>query len=185
MLRFKGHVAVEPRGYQSLGTGPLDRFYKADDRWFFLSVSSGGDGASQLNGVEGLEAIDPSADGLEQRLEAVFVGQPAAVWVERLRKAGISAQEHVPVKELMTDAYVKARGLSVEQEVEGVGTTTAPGLSVRLSRTPMRLGETPRRPGSDAPQILEEIGMADQLSRLEKAWVLQLNDLPPAWAGGG
>jgi crotonobetainyl-CoA:carnitine CoA-transferase CaiB-like acyl-CoA transferase len=185
MLRFNGHVAVEPRGYQSLGIGALDRFYKADDRWFFLSVSSGGDGASQLNGVEGLEAIDPSADGLEQRLEAVFVGQPAAVWVERLRKAGISAQEHVPVKELMTDAYVKARGLSVEQEVEGVGTTTAPGLSVRLSRTPMRLGETPKRPGSDAPQILEEIGMADQLSRLEKAWVLQLNDLPPAWAGGG
>jgi crotonobetainyl-CoA:carnitine CoA-transferase CaiB-like acyl-CoA transferase len=182
MLSFKGHVSSEPRGYHAFGTGQLDRFYKAQDRWFFLSVSGGRDGgASQLDGVEGLGAVDADVDNLEQRLEALFAGAPAAVWVERLRKAGVSAHEHVPVKDLMTDAYVKARGLSVTQDVEAVGITTAPGLSVRLSRTPMRLGETPRRPGSDAPQILEEIGMADQLPKLEKAWVLQVNDLPGAW----
>jgi hypothetical protein len=48
----------------------------------------------------------------------------------------------------------------------------------------MRLGE-PHRPGADAAAILERIGMADALPKLEKAWVLQANDLPPAWAGGG
>jgi len=87
----------------------------------------------------------------------------------------------VPVGELMQDAYVRGRGLSVSQEVDGVGTTTAPGLSVRLSRTPMRLGEPTHRPGADAAKILGRLDMADELAKLEKAWVLQVNDLPPAW----
>jgi crotonobetainyl-CoA:carnitine CoA-transferase CaiB-like acyl-CoA transferase len=107
----------------------------------------------------------------------------AATWVRRLTKAGIAAHAVVPVAELMQDEHVKRRGLSVSQTVEGAGETTAPGLSVRFSRTPMRLGKI-HRPGSDAPQILERIGMADQLEKLEKAWVLQAHDLPPAWGGG-
>ena len=67
----------------------------------------------------------------------------------------------------------------------GVGDTTAPGLPVRLSRTPMRLGDPPRRPGSDAPAILKEVGLEAELSKLENSWVLQVKDLPAAWAGGG
>jgi crotonobetainyl-CoA:carnitine CoA-transferase CaiB-like acyl-CoA transferase len=187
MLQYKGHVADEPRGYGVLGTSPFNRFYKARDRWFFLSIAGGANGAeaSSLQRVEGLEALVLSAVTLEEVLEKKFATDTADTWVSRLRSAGISAQAHVTVAELMQDSYVQKRGLSVSQVVEGVGETTAPGVSVSLSRTPMRVGETPRRPGSDAPQILEEIGMADQLSRLEKAWVLQVNDLPPAWGGGG
>jgi crotonobetainyl-CoA:carnitine CoA-transferase CaiB-like acyl-CoA transferase len=86
----------------------------------------------------------------------------------------------VHVKDLMADPNVKARGLSVSQHVENVGETTAPGLSVRLSRTPMRLGE-PHQPGSDAEAILTELGIADELDKLEKAWLLQVHDLPRAW----
>jgi hypothetical protein len=56
-----------------------------------------------------------------------------------------------------------------------------PGLSVRLSATPMRLGDRIHPPGSDAPAILEELGMAGELPKLEQAWVLQVSDLPPAW----
>jgi len=101
--------------------------------------------------------------------------------VARLRAAGIAAQARVPVAELMTDPYVRQRGLSVAQEVEGVGETIAPGLPVKLSRTPMRVGDPPRRPGSNAADILAELGMHNELDKLENAWVLQVNDLPPAW----
>jgi crotonobetainyl-CoA:carnitine CoA-transferase CaiB-like acyl-CoA transferase len=87
----------------------------------------------------------------------------------------------VPVAELMVDPYVRQRGLSVSQQVEGIGETTAPGLPVKLSRTPMRVGAPPRRPGSDAPSILEELGLQEELPKLEKAWVLQANDLGAAW----
>jgi len=103
------------------------------------------------------------------------------VWVARLRARGIAAQVRVPVAELMLDPYVRRRGLSVSQQVDGVGETTAPGLPVRLSQTPMRLGGPPRRPGSDAASILQELGLAEELAELENAWVLQVNDLNSAW----
>ncbi|MBV8083662.1 MAG: CoA transferase [Chloroflexi bacterium] len=167
MLAFAGHEPDDARGYMTLGTGPLNRFYQAGDgKWLFLAAHSG------LPTVEGL---DPA------RLEESFTSAPAAEWVRRLRQAGVPAQERVPVDELMADPYVRERGLAVHQQIEGMGDTTAPGLPVRLSRTPMRVGDTPRRPGSDAPAILKELGLEAELPRLEKAWVLQVNDLPPAW----
>jgi crotonobetainyl-CoA:carnitine CoA-transferase CaiB-like acyl-CoA transferase len=169
---FKGHH--EPRGYTALGTGPLDRFYQGSDgKWFFLSLPERD--ASRLDPL----GLSPA------NLEMQFAREPASVWVERLREQGISAQMRVPVAELMVDPYVRQRGLSVTQQVVGVGETTAPGLPVRLSRTPMRLGDPPRQPGSDAANILDELGMSDRLAKLEQAWVLQVNDLNPAWAAGG
>jgi formyl-CoA transferase len=175
MLKYKGHERREPRGYTALGTGPLNRFYRASNGWFFLAVPR--EDAAKLSSVEGLGNVDES----EESLEKAFAAEDAATWVARLRKAGLSAQAWVRVAELMEDPYVRKRGLSVTQEVEGVGTTTAPGVTVRLSRTPMRVGQAPRRPGSDAGAILDELGLAEALPRLEKQWVLQVNDLPGAW----
>jgi len=85
------------------------------------------------------------------------------------------------VAELMADPWVQSHGLSVTQTVEDVGDVTMPGLSVRLSDTPMRLGGPPHRPGSDAALILQELGMEDALLALTRAWVLQTSDLPSAW----
>jgi crotonobetainyl-CoA:carnitine CoA-transferase CaiB-like acyl-CoA transferase len=180
MLEYAGHVADEPRGYEALGTSPLNRFYQASDRWFFLAAPlmdaaclSTVDGLEDTAGLEGAE--------LERALEATFAELPAAVWVERLLRAGASAHAVVPAAELMADPAVCAQGLSVTQSVEVVGEATMPGLSVRLSRTPMRLGEPPHRPGSDAAQILDELGIGDRLPGLARAWALQVEDLPPAW----
>jgi crotonobetainyl-CoA:carnitine CoA-transferase CaiB-like acyl-CoA transferase len=179
MLSHSGHVADEPRGYDALGTGTLNRFYRAQDRWFFLAVPQ--DKVALLRGVEGLNTNGAEGSGLEAALEVHFATQPAETWVARLRDAGLSAQTHIPLAELMQEPYVKKRGLSVSQTVEGVGETTAPGLSVRLSRTPMRLGDPPRRAGCDAEAILTELGMAHELPKLERAWVLQVHDLGSAW----
>jgi crotonobetainyl-CoA:carnitine CoA-transferase CaiB-like acyl-CoA transferase len=181
MLRFDGYVANEPRGYGALGTGPLNRLYQAADRWFFLALPE--KDAAKLSKVAGLNVEGLSGTKLEAVLSDAFAGEPATTWVQRLRDADIAAHEIVPVAELMQDEYVKKAGLSVSQTVAGVGETTAPGLSVRFSRTPMRMGEI-HQPGSDAPAILERIGLADQLEKLERAWVLQAHDLPPAWSGG-
>ena len=38
VLDYRGHTSDEPRGYMTLGSGPLNRFYKAQDRWFFLAL---------------------------------------------------------------------------------------------------------------------------------------------------
>jgi hypothetical protein len=45
----------------------------------------------------------------------------------------------------------------------------------------MRVGEPPHQPGSDAAAILQELGMQDAMAKLHRAWVLQVDDLPPAW----
>jgi hypothetical protein len=45
----------------------------------------------------------------------------------------------------------------------------------------MRLGSPPHRPGSDAEAILQELGMAEAVPALARAWVLQASDLPSAW----
>jgi crotonobetainyl-CoA:carnitine CoA-transferase CaiB-like acyl-CoA transferase len=101
--------------------------------------------------------------------------------VERLRTVGIAAHAKMTVAELMLDPCLRERGLSITQRVEGTGDATMPGLSVHLSRTPMRLGDRCHRPGSDGPAILAEIGLADMREALEKSWVLRTQDLPPAW----
>ena len=179
VLQYTGRACDEPRGYMTLGTGPLNRFYKAQDRWFFLAAP--GSAAGKLADVEGLEMGALDGSELEKALEDQFSRGPADIWVQRLRRQGIAAQVRVPVAELMTDPYVRQRGLSVSQDVVDIGETTTPGLPVRLSRTPMRLGDPPRRPGSDAPRILEELGLGEELPKLEKAWLLQVADLPAAW----
>jgi crotonobetainyl-CoA:carnitine CoA-transferase CaiB-like acyl-CoA transferase len=146
VLDYQGRVTNEPRGYEALGTSPLQRFYQARDGWFFLAATAAD--ASRLGAVEGLQIANLEASTLEQELEAQFAALPTAVWVDRLRQASVSAHAVVPVAELMVDPWVRSHGLSVTQAVEGVGDVTMPGLSVTLSATPMRLGDPPHRPGS-------------------------------------
>jgi crotonobetainyl-CoA:carnitine CoA-transferase CaiB-like acyl-CoA transferase len=76
---------------------------------------------------------------------------------------------------------VRARGLSVSQDVAGVGSCTMPGVSPRLSDTPALAGYPPRRPGEDARQVLASVGLADRLDALERGWVVRATDLPAAW----
>jgi crotonobetainyl-CoA:carnitine CoA-transferase CaiB-like acyl-CoA transferase len=175
MLDYNGYVDKQPRGYGALGTGTLNRYYKASDGWFFLAVPERD--AEKLAGVEGLGGLTKPA---EHELESAFESEGADTWVTRIRNAGLSAHAVIHIKDLMVEPSVVARGLSVSQHVDGAGETTAPGLPVQLSRTPMRLGEV-RVPGGDAEAILTELGMKDQLERLEKQWVLQVHDLPKAW----
>jgi crotonobetainyl-CoA:carnitine CoA-transferase CaiB-like acyl-CoA transferase len=182
VLDYEGAVSDEPRGYEALGTSHLNRFYRAQDRWFFVAARP--EDASRLCAINGLHVngLDSCKAGkIEQMLEEAFARAPASVWVERLREADIAAHEKVTVAELMADPLVRERGLSVTQPVEEAGDATMPGLSVHLSRTPMRLGDRCHRPGSDGPAILEALGLADELEALEQSWALRIRDLPPAW----
>ena len=170
----------EPRGYEALGTGPLQRFYQARDGWFFLAAPDGGRGASEYG--RGVADRQPRRrQRWSTTLEARFAELPAAVWVDRLRQAGVSAHAVVPVAELMADPWVRSQGLSVTQTVEDVGEVTMPGLSVRCR--PRRCAWAARRTGrGPMPRpSCTRVGMADALPALARAWVLQTADLPSAW----
>ena len=171
MLDYAGKVYDEPRGWTALGTGPLQRFYRAQDGWFFL-------GALESECSRVVEAV--GVDGIDD-LEACFRDQPVAAWVERLRAAGVSAQAVVSLPDLMADSWVREHGLSVSQCSEEVGDVTYPGPSIQMSATPVHPGPPVRQPGADGPAVLAEIGLADAVERLDRQWTLQTTNLPRGW----
>ena len=180
MFDFPGYRATEPRGYFALGEGPLQRFYRAADRWFFLAARpQDREGLADL--TQRPEIADLTGDDLAAALAAAFATSDAQALVDRLAAADIAAHAVVPVADLMADTLVRSRGLSVTQEVENAGSCTMPGVSVRLSDTPARVGRAPRRPGADAAAVLAEVGLAERLEALERGWVVRATDLPAAW----
>jgi crotonobetainyl-CoA:carnitine CoA-transferase CaiB-like acyl-CoA transferase len=176
MFDLPGYSAAEPRGYLALGEGPLQRYYRAADQWFFLAARP--DDVAALVRVTGLEA---ASAGSEAALEGAFAAEDAAAIVRRLTDAGVAAQVVVPIADLMADEGVRARGLSVTQDVAEVGRCTMPGISPHLSDTPASVGHPPRRPGADAKAVLAGVGLADRLDELDRAWVVRSTDLPAAW----
>ncbi len=180
MFDFPGYQPAEPRGYLALGEGPLQRYYRAADRWFFLAGRPQ-DRSALAEVTQRPEVADLTGDALAAALETAFAGADAATVIGRLTAAGIAAHVVVPIAELMTDALVRSRGLSVTQPVAGAGNCTMPGVSVRLSGTPARVGHPPGRPGDDATTVLAAVGLADRLDKLERGWVVRATDLPAAW----
>jgi crotonobetainyl-CoA:carnitine CoA-transferase CaiB-like acyl-CoA transferase len=176
MFDLPGYSPAEPRGYLSLGEGPLQRYYRGRDQWFFLAARPEDVGA--LAAVTGLEA---DSAVVEVALESVFAADEADAIVGRLTGAGIAAHVVVPIADLMADDLVRARGLSVTQDVAEVGRCTMPGISPHLSDTPASVGHAPRRPGADAKAVLAAVGLADRLDELDRAWVVRSTDLPAAW----
>jgi crotonobetainyl-CoA:carnitine CoA-transferase CaiB-like acyl-CoA transferase len=183
MFDFPGYAPPGPRGYAALGEGPLQRFYRASDRWFFLGARPADLPAlAGVTGVTGSEELcGRDGPGLEQALAGAFRNESADSVVRRLTAAGIAAHPVVPVAELMTDEVVRSRGLSVTQQVPGAGPCTMPGISPRLSGTPARVGHPPRQPGADAAAVLGRVGLAGRLDALDRGWVVRATGLPAAW----
>jgi crotonobetainyl-CoA:carnitine CoA-transferase CaiB-like acyl-CoA transferase len=180
MFDFPGFQPSEPRGYLALGEGPLQRYYRAADRWLFLAARPQ-DRPALAAITRRPEVADLAGDALAAALEAAFSAADARSVVDRLVAADVAAHVVVPIAELMTDTLVRSRGLSVTQQVVGAGACTMPGVSVRLSETPARVGRPPGRPGEDAEVVLAGVGLADRLEALERGWVVRTTDLPAAW----
>ncbi|MBO0692976.1 MAG: CoA transferase, partial [Acidimicrobiaceae bacterium] len=143
---YPGHVATEPRGYDALGEGPLDRYYPASDAWFYLAAQA--EDIPLLADLVGAELVGLDGPELEKELEAAFRKDRAVAWVERLRAAGIAAHPNTTIGELMTGELARARGLSITQDVDGAGPCVMPGISVHLQDTPARVGQISGPPGA-------------------------------------
>jgi crotonobetainyl-CoA:carnitine CoA-transferase CaiB-like acyl-CoA transferase len=172
LVEYAGASHDEPRGTQARGTGPLQRLYRASDAWFFL----GSDSAERLRGVADLSDVaDLDARSLESALETRLASKTVAEWTPRLLAAGIGAHRVEQLEALMQDAWAREHGLSVVQNIEGVGEMTMPGVAARLSRTPLRVGAPVRPPGADAPQILASVGLGERLEALLDAGVIAIS----------
>jgi crotonobetainyl-CoA:carnitine CoA-transferase CaiB-like acyl-CoA transferase len=161
MQVYEGKRWDEPSGQHQLGSGPLHRAYQARDGWFFIGARP--DEVPRLSAVQGLSGITSlRGEALEQALARHFAADTVDAWVARLTTAGIGAHRYVgDLGTLMADPWVTAHGLSLTREHDEIGPVTTCGPAPRLSRTPIRAGHPAPKPGSDAYEILGEIGLTE------------------------
>ena len=175
MQQFEGKDWDEPKGQGALGSGPLHRAYQARDGWVFLGADESD--LDRLAAVSGMSGIDTQrGEGLEQGLEERFLGGDADSWVDRLTAAGIGAHQVVMNSHsLMSVPWVKDHGLSMTREHQEIGLVTACGPAPRLSRSPVQPGRPAPKPGADAQEILETVGMGDRLDDLVNRGIVRID----------
>ncbi len=175
MQMYEGKRWDEPHGQETLGSGPLHRAYQARDGWFFLGAKA--DDVPRLASVQGLSEIaSPNGAGLERALEQHFLTNTVDHWVSRCIAAGLGAHRcTLDLPELMQDPWVVENELSVTREHDGIGLVTTCGPAPRLSKTPVHIGQPAPKPGSDAFDILAEIGLAERLDDLVASGVVRVD----------
>jgi crotonobetainyl-CoA:carnitine CoA-transferase CaiB-like acyl-CoA transferase len=179
MVWFEGRVWDEPSGEDAPGWGPLDRLYRAADRWFYLSAHGGRDRAAVL-AVTGLPGLDLDGDPeiLAAALAGAFSSRPAEQWVRELTGLGVGAAVTLNQEEVMESDLARARGLSLLRHLSSGEPVRTVGPARRLSLTPVSPAPVPGPPGSDAAAVLAGIGLAGALEELVKKSVI-LPQLPP------
>jgi crotonobetainyl-CoA:carnitine CoA-transferase CaiB-like acyl-CoA transferase len=183
MLDYPGRQHAEPRGPEALGSGPFQRYYQVRDGWIFLGMKP-----SQLPSLktvpwlaDAAKASPADAAAVAAALSAALAQRRAAEAVQALREAGAGAHEVLTTEQVMTSEPAGKLGLSLIQQTDEFGPVVMPGLTVRLSESPLVLGRAAGRAGSDAEAILAEAGLAGRMTELSRSWVLRTEDLPRAW----
>ncbi len=100
--------------------------------------------------VANREALIPFLNGLLEE-------RPAAEWLERLDKAGVSAGRIKPVAEVCESAHLKARGMIVALPHPKAGTVTVFGVPIRLWTTPGAVVAPPPLLGQHTEEILTRL----------------------------
>lgn len=172
---YDGKVWNEPKGQDRLGSGPLHRAYKASDDWLFIGARESD--LANIAKVSGLQGINEhKGEELERILEERFLKGTVDKWVDKLNAAGIGAHRVLTGwQDVMDDPWVQSHGLSITRDHEGWGPITTNGPAPRMSRTPVQPGRVASKPGSDAHEILSEIGLADKLEKLVETGVIRLD----------
>lgn len=171
---YEGKVWDEPRGQDARGWNPLQHLYRAGDRWLFLGATA--DQLPAIGEVEGLEGCaELEGDALREFLAERIARATAEQWTERLTAVGAGVAPTRTVRELMTDEWVREHGLSLTREHAEIGLVTTNGPSPRLSRTPPEPGDPASKPGSDAREVLEARGLAEDYEQLLAKGVIAID----------
>jgi len=164
LIDYAGKTWDEPRGQESIGAGPLQRAYRANNGWLFIGARD----AAALDAVEGLAGVGSTQGAaLESVLEERFATASVEEWVSRLTAADVGAHHVVSsTDELMELPWAIDHGLSITRDHEVLGKVTSIGPAARLSRTPVRPGPVAPVLGQHSREILGEAGLGDRAEAL-------------------
>jgi crotonobetainyl-CoA:carnitine CoA-transferase CaiB-like acyl-CoA transferase len=165
--RYEGKTWDEPRGQDSLGSGPLNRMYEANDGWLFLAAPE-----SERQAIAASAGIASDSATFEQDLETAIAGECVDAWIEKLGSDRVGVHAAVTVPELQADDWVTGHSLLLTRDHDGLGLVTTNGPSPRMERTPVTPGAPASRPGADAKSVLATAGLADRLGALQATGVV-------------
>jgi len=132
--------------------------YKAKDGWVVIAAA-GRDMASRLMKIVGgpdddtpLAGSSPNVER-RQRIDAWCAAHTAEEICQTLMDAGIPVAPVRTIPEVAKDAHLWAREMLVKKEDAVAGEMYVPGPTVKLSKTPARVGVVPT-PGQHTDEVL-------------------------------
>jgi crotonobetainyl-CoA:carnitine CoA-transferase CaiB-like acyl-CoA transferase len=161
---YAGKVWDEPRGKDTLGPRPEQRLYQTSDGWLWLGAHEFQ--ADAVAEVLGLVLQADASPGQRAALYGpVFLTRASAEWERRLWAAGLGSHRLVTLDELVNDPWVQAHGLVATRLHDTGEEITTVGPPVRLSRTPVVMGEPAHSPGADTEAVLQMVRQPDRAGR--------------------
>jgi crotonobetainyl-CoA:carnitine CoA-transferase CaiB-like acyl-CoA transferase len=160
-------------------TVPYQAFAARDGLWLAIAVVSAANWRALCTAIEAPElagdqrfATNPSRvehrDALIPQLEAHLARRDRAEWLELLEAAGVPCAPIQDLTDLMADPAMLATGVLAELEHPAAGTIRTLGTPIRLSDTPARPGAAAPRLGEHTAEVLAELGLdADDAEAVE------------------
>ncbi|MGE3246471.1 MAG: CaiB/BaiF CoA transferase family protein [Beijerinckiaceae bacterium] len=100
-------------------------------------------------------------DAVNEALEANFMTQTTAHWVEAMNAAGIPCGPIYKMDQVFDDPQMKHLGLAADIEHPVVGKRQVVGQPIHMSRTPWAMRRVTPEAGEHTREILRDLGYAD------------------------
>ena len=173
-LDFAGHRRSEPEGRGLRGVSAFSRLYRAEDGWIYVHCP---DSSARHNLLEfpefshlknsaeldqGSDTGPPQQGKFANEMARVFSQGRRETWIRLLSDAGIDTTSCIGIDDFRESPHVRKAGLIITREHPGQGEADHLGNTAHLSTTPMRVGRPTPILGSDADEVLAEVGCSPE-----------------------
>lgn len=154
------------------------RAFRAADG--FIALGAGSPASRQrLSDVLGIDValVEKDPEEFGKQVERRLLSESADYWITLFRSNDVPVAAVLNVDELFFDEHVREEGLIVDYEHDTAGTYRAFGQPLRLSDTPMKPGPQAPNLGANTSSILQELGYVEtEIDRLVDAGAVHVGE---------